>query len=294
MMTIHRFALRAACVCSCALLLVLTPAMLTAAAAQSSSPPAAETIVVPLPPPTSLTEALLLEIEVQKAEIANLRAELAQARLDASTAQRELDELRQFVLDHQRFGNDFQQYQSVKAVAEREARAKENEQARAQRAEEKAQRDAKRAEARAAAAARNADANRVATYRRMGFSQLGLDVYAGKMAFFYNTKESGGGTQVDYDTLIGTYLRPIPPRTDIDYSKMTISGSVLNASDVVRNIGVAITFFDDSGNQVGHETIEVRNARPDVPYPFTSRIDMALNRPFASSSTYVLYADEVE
>ena len=114
------------------------------------------------------------------------------------------------------------------------------------------------------------------------------------MAFYYNTKDTSTGAQYDYDSLIGDYLRPGFPNSEIDYSKMTISGSILNASDIVRNIGVAITFFDDSGNQVGHETVEIRNARPDVPYPFTSKIEMALNRPFALSSTYVLYADAVE
>ena len=75
---------------------------------------------------------------------------------------------------------------------------------------------------------------------------------------------------------------------------MTISGSVLNAADEVRNVGVAITFFDENGNQVGSETIQINNARPNVPYPFTSTLTMALNRPFSSSTTYVLYADSAE
>lgn len=272
------------------------------AAAQQQSPPAkpagapAQDVVVALPPPTSLTEALLLEVETLQMELAHARTQLAQARLDGEAAQRELSELRQFVLDHQRFGDDFTQYKAVKEAAEREARLKEAEQARADRAADKAEREAKRAAARSSAAARNAEADRLSHYKRMGFTALGLDVFGGKMAFYYNTKEVGGTSfQVDYDSVIGNYLQPgIPPNTEIDYSKMTISGSVLNASDLVRNIGVAITFFDDNGNQVGHETIEIKNARPDVPYPFTSKIDMALNRAFASSSTYVLYADVVE
>lgn len=75
---------------------------------------------------------------------------------------------------------------------------------------------------------------------------------------------------------------------------MTISGSVLNAAEEMRNIGIAVTFFDENGNQVGGEIIQINNARPDVPYPFTATIEMALNRPFDSSSTYVLYADPVE
>lgn len=261
-----------------------------APAAEHEQPPAAEA----LPRPMSLTEALLQEIEAMHMELAAMRTELAQARLEAQSAQRERDELRQFVLDHERFGNDFAQYQEVKKHTEREARTRENEQARAQKEALKAERDARRAAARSVAQQRDAESDRLSRYRRMGFSPLGLDVFAGKMAFYYNTKESGGGVQVDYDTLIGNYLEPIPNLSEIDYSRMTISGSVLNASERIRNIGVAITFFDDHGNQVGHETIQINNARPDVPYPFTSKIDMALNRAFASSSTYVLYADDVE
>ena len=75
---------------------------------------------------------------------------------------------------------------------------------------------------------------------------------------------------------------------------MTISGSILNAAEEVRNIGVAVAFFDENGTQVGGEIIQVNNARPDVPYPFTATIAMALNRAFTSASTYVLYADPVE
>ena len=40
--------------------------------------------------------------------------------------------------------------------------------------------------------------------------------------------------------------------------------------------------------------VQVNNARPDVPYPFTETIKMALNGPFNSSTRYVLYADDVE
>jgi hypothetical protein len=246
------------------------------------------------PPPQTLTEALLREIAALHVQLDDVRVELAQARLDAQTAQRELAELRQFVIDHQQFGDDFQLYKGVKDIAEREARQRENEQGRQQREAEKAQREAERSAARAEREQQNALADRVAGYKRLGFTHLGLDVYASKMAFYYNTKDTGGGgVRVDYDTLLGDYLRPFPQFTEVDYSKMTISGSVLNASEVVRNVGVAITFFDENGNQVGHETVQINNARPDVPYPFTSTIEMALNRPFDSSSTYVMYADQV-
>jgi hypothetical protein len=109
------------------------------------------------------------------------------------------------------------------------------------------------------------------------------------MAYAYETNDSER-QEVNYHPHFGWYENTITS-TDIDFSKMTISGSVLNASDELRNIGVAITFFDEFGNQVGHEMVQIRNARPDVPYPFTSVIDMALNREFDSVSTYVLYAD---
>jgi hypothetical protein len=268
---------------------------------QQSPQPAATTPARPKaakpqepPPPQSLTEALLREIGALHVAMDEIRVELAQARLEADAAKRELAELHQFMLDNQQFGNDFQQYKAVKDAAERDARQKQAEEARQRREAEKAERESRRNAARSSRDQQNALANRVAEYRRQGFSHLGLDVYASRMAFYYNTKDVGGGAQIEYDALLGNYLTPIPPMTEIDYSKMTISGSVLNASEVVRNIGVAITFFDDSGNQVGHETVQVANARPNVPYPFTSKIDMALNRAFASSSTYVLYADPVE
>ena len=95
---------------------------------------------------------------------------------------------------------------------------------------------------------------------------------------------------------MGHYVRlyPFAAGRAIDFTEMTISGSVLNASQEVRNIGVAVAFFDENGSQVGGEIIQINNARPDVPYPFTSAIAMALNRAFTSASTYVLYADPVE
>lgn len=294
------------------LALAMMSGVLLAASAAQQTPPATtggasggasgeasgrdEVITIELPPPTNLTEALLLEIETLQMELSQSRVELAQARLDMQAATRELDELRKFVVDHDRFGDDFKQYQAVKDAAEREARAQEVEKAKARKAADRAERDARRAAARSQTTARNAEGDRLAKYKRLGFSPLGLDVFGGKMAFFYNTKTDGGtGPLVNYDSIIGTYLQPgVPAQSEIDYSQMTISGSVLNASDVIRNIGVAITFFDDNGNQVGHETVQIENARPDVPYPFTSKIQMALNRAFASSSTYVLYADAVE
>ena len=101
----------------------------------------------------------------------------------------------------------------------------------------------------------------------------------------------GGGVAIR-DPMGVSIINPQAGAT-IDFSRLTISGSVLNASDEPRHVGVAITFFDEYGNQVGSEIVQINNARPDVPYPFTSKLEMALDRPFSSSSTYVLYADAI-
>ena len=55
------------------------------------------------------------------------------------------EEMEQFILDHHEYGQDFQQYQAVKAVAEREVRRREADENRRQRELEKAQRQARQA-----------------------------------------------------------------------------------------------------------------------------------------------------
>jgi len=234
------------------------------------------------------------ELAKLREQVIQLRSQLASQTLRAESSERELTEFRQYIADHDDYGEDFSKYEAVKAEAEKEARRKAVEESRQQRDLEKAERAARMQAARAQRAEQNAVTNEIQKYRRLGFSPLGLDVFVSKMAFFYESKDRQQRTRIDYDPLIGTYIRPIQTVPDTDYSQMTISGSVLNASDEIRNLGVAVTFFDGNGNQVGHEIVQINNARPDVPYPFTSKIEMALNRQFDSSSTYVLYADVVE
>lgn len=255
-----------------------------------AKPPADREQPPPPQPARTAVQVLLDELDRLEAEMSQLRQALAQSQLEAESYRRRFEELEQFVLDHERFGQDFQQYKEVKAVAEREARMREVEEARRKREIERAERQARQAVARAEHERLKAEQDRLSRYRKMGFTSLGLDVYSGKMAYYYRTKDVSRN-RIDYEPGMGNYLRLYPNSQEIDFSSMTISGSVLNSSDEVRNIGVAIAFFDDSGNQVGHEIVQVRNARPDVPYPFTSTIEMALNRPFESSSVYVLYAD---
>ncbi len=239
-------------------------------------------------------QLLLDEIQQLHTEILTLRRQVAQAQMASSQAKRELAELRLFIDDHHEFGQDFQQYKAVKAIAEREARGRRQAVVRDQREVQRAEGQTRRLAARAERAQREAQARRLADYRRAGFTPLGLDVYVGKMAYYYRAKNTTY-YDIEYDPFLsGFFVDPEYRRARPDFSSMTISGSVLNAADAVRNVGVAITFFDENGNQVGSETIQINNARPNVPYPFTSTLTMALNRPFSSSTTYVLYADSAE
>ncbi|TVQ52731.1 MAG: hypothetical protein EA377_09515 [Phycisphaerales bacterium] len=220
-----------------------------------------------------------------------LRTQLADARLEAEIAQRELEELRQFILDHHEYGRDFEAYRSLRELREREAQQRAYQRRQERRAEERARREEQRRAAQDEKREREQLEHESRKYREAGFQPLGFDVFAGRMAYHYRALDAER-TQLLYDPFLGFYHTP-QPRDEVDYSTMTISGSIVNASREVRNIGVAITFFDQHGNQIGHEIIQVNNARPDVPYPFTSRVDMAAGRPFESSSTYVLYADPV-
>jgi hypothetical protein len=86
-------------------------------------------------------------------------------------------------------------------------------------------------------------------------------------------------------------MTTIESREEIDYAKMTISGSLLNGAKITRNIGVAFVFRDQYGNQIGQETVVIENARPDVPYPFTGELVMASDQPFSSMTSWVLFAD---
>ena len=225
---------------------------------------------------------------VRKASAAaRLRQELAVTRSELANLQRELDEMRQFILDHETFGSDYQEYQRIRSIAEHETKRRAARERRtrldSERADRKEQYDQKKAEDEAL----RLQAMQQEHYAKSGFTNIGLDVYHGRSAYFYAPRDT---TQVPVSyqpTTQGSVAN-----SEVDYSEMTISGSVLNAAANIRDIGVAFTFFDEHGNQVGAEIVQLKNARPNVPYPFTAKLQMALNRPFTSSSSYVLYADE--
>jgi len=242
-------------------------------------------------PPGSAANPLAAEVQRLIAEVRTLRAELAAARNEAASAKRDLEELRAFIDDHAQYGEDFKSYSAVKAIAERDD---EREAAAEARARFEAERQRRRERLEAARAARSTTKPQNDPIGDAGFEHLGLGVHGGKMAFHYRTRGGGNSAFVDYHTTVGFYYRAGPRRSgEVDFSNMTISGSILNGTAETRNIGVAISFFDENGNQVGGEIIKVNNARPDVPYPFTSTVEMALNRPFDTSTTYVLYSDPV-
>lgn len=241
--------------------------------------------------PLTAEQRLRLEVDSLLEELQQLRAELAQARLQATTAQRELEELRQFIRDHDVYGEAYDQYKVIREIAEREDRRREAEAVRARREAEREAREARMREARAQREQERAEAEAERRLRAAGFTNIGMGVYISRTAYHYSVRDETR-TRVRFDPFIGFFTR-VDRRDQIDFSEMTISGSVLNGTDEIRNIGVAITFFDDYNNQVGHETIHITNARPDVPYPFTSTLTMALNREFSSSTSYVLYADPV-
>ncbi len=227
----------------------------------------------------------------QTIELMDLKRELAKSNLALAGLQKEFDDLRQFIMDHETYGSDFTAYTKFVEETRRQARAAVVRERRArEEARKKKQEEAKR---KLDDSRKKSDLEQL--YDKKGFAPIGQDVYTSRSAFFYAPYEGEDGKTIQYrpTRFGGIKAVSVPENREVDYSSMTISGSVLNGTETVRNIGVAFTFFDENGNQVGAEIVEIQNARPNVPYPYTRTIDMALNRPFNTHSTYVLYADQV-
>ncbi len=242
-------------------------------------------------PPMTAQERLRAEIDELLKELQSLRSQLAQAEIRAASAERELEEMQQFIRDHDVYGDAFEEYKVIKEIAEREDRRREAEAARARREAERQARQERVQQAREERQRDREEAEEARRLRAAGFTGIGMDVYISRAAYHYAVRDEVR-SRVRFDPFIG-FFTTVDQREKIDFSEMTISGSLLNATDETRNIGVAITFFDENNNQVGAETIHITNARPGVPYPFTAKLNMALNREFSSSTTYVLYSDPV-
>jgi len=241
-------------------------------------------------------KAIIDELQDVVRELTNLaehhRRQAAAAELRAADAERELAELRQFVADHGEFGKDFDSYKSIKAIREKEAAARRADELAAQREANRTAERERRAAARAERMRGAEERDRSERLDRAGFSHVGDEIWAGRMGYRFASRTTPG-VEIEYDTYLGLYYQPTRATTEVDFSRMTISGSIVSMAAGERNVGVAITFFDAHGNQVGSEVIRINNARPTVPYPFSSTLDMALDRPFSSSSVHVLYADPV-
>lgn len=247
----------------------------------------------------TVEDMLRKQIEELRKENQTLREQLARAELDSAQAQRERDELQQYIDDHDQYGADFEKYQGMLEIAEREQRMQRAEEHREKLRQQEAERKERYEQAKAIRAAKQAEQDRLRRYERAGFYPVGKEVYVSAMAYQYKS-EDVPDTSYRFAPLIrfdGSYFFTRYWQIDfdnkIDFTSMTFSGSVLNSADEPRNIGIAITFFDGNGNQVGGESIEIENARTDAPYPFTHTLDMALNRPFSSYRVIVLYSDPV-
>lgn len=296
-------------ICIIVLMLSLVPALQADPAPDEPAPAAPETetrdrptaedldrIRLALPPDLDARSSraeLWSELLESAVEAARLREELARSQADLSIIRKELDELRQFIFDHEEFGSDYDEYQRIKEVAERETRRRAAGIRRKQLDDEReAQRKGRNAEQQQRSQEELARI-RAERYQQAGFTPIGLDVFTGRSSYFYAPEDSSQPPLVYKPYRLGIkYANPTTSQ-DIDYTQMTISGSILNAAADIRSIGVAITFFDEHSNQIGAEIVQLENARPNVPYPFTAKLQMALNRPFASHASYVLYSDPV-
>ncbi len=243
--------------------------------------------------PGSLSSALFPILRERTIDAIQLRHRLQAMEQEFQHLQTQLRALQEFVEDHAQLGPDYQSYRAVIEETRKLTASQQN----LKRQQERAERDRKREEARikreqAAAKVKQAKA---ATQRlqKLGFSTIGQDVWLSRSAYAY-ASTSVSEQMVYFQPTATGELAPVTTienRSEIDYTRMTISGSLLNGASDTRNVGVAFVFRDAHGNQIGQETVVIENARPDVPYPFTGELIMASDQPFASHTSWVLFAD---
>lgn len=229
----------------------------------------------------------LLEREV---DVRSLRHRIADLEVRVAKMMAQLEDMQTFVLDHDRYGTDFSQYQQVRAEAQREARRRAALEHLARRELERQQQEEAKAKKEAEQQLGTPGKGLQQTLQTMNFGHIGQDVWRSRAAYHYEVVNSPGETVSFRPSPFGR-TRVTEYQKELNWSAMTISGSLLNAAKETRNIGIAVAFFDEHGNQIGAETIVVKHARPGVPYPFTQKLDMAANKPFASETAWVLFAD---
>ncbi len=242
-------------------------------------------------------DELLALYEKAMEEITALKTEVGQLTLELKKATRERDELKLFIANHDAYGADFEKYaiseeekrQAVAAAKAREARAKRDERKRRMQA----LREQRIAELdnRGSGAVNGKDddpwAERAKVLVRAGYRRIGDFVFVGQMGYVYNSETE---TEYRYSPFLqGWYT---DEHKDIDYTQLTLSGTIVHATDGLHDLSIAIAFYDENGGQIGQTTVRVDGARPGTPYPFTSEIQMAADIPFADYNAWVLYSDE--
>lgn len=242
----------------------------------------------------SLPRYLFPALVEREAELRAMRHRLADLELQLADLDAQIAEMQAFVLDHDRYGTDFSQYRLVRRQAEQEVRRRAALERRARRQLALQQKEQTKADRDAVESVAAVGKDLQETLRKMNFGLIGQGVWGSRSAYAY-ARVDKPGEAVNYNpSPFGRTRITSESRTELDWSKMTISGSVLNAAEETRNIGIAFAFFDEHGNQVGAETVVVNNARSGVPYPFTQKLDMAATKPFASSTSWVLFADTIQ
>jgi len=231
----------------------------------------------------------LVEREV---EVRSLRYRIADLEVRVAKMMAQLEEMQTFVLDHDRYGTDFSQYQQVRAQAQRDAQRRAALERQARRELERQKQQEAKTQKEAEQQLGSPGKGLQKTLQTMNFGHIGQDVWRSRAAYHYEVVNSPGETVSFRPSPFGR-TRVTEVQKELDWSSMTISGSLLNAAQETRNIGIAVAFFDEHGNQVGAETIVVKNARPGVPYPFTEKLHMAANKPFASETAWVLFSDAI-
>lgn len=248
-------------------------------------------------------DGLLADLRALQDEVDALRKESARLRLERDEALRRADELETFIDDVDTYGDAWDQYAAYRDAREREARQAAMAEAREAQAERDEERRAAAAARRAAQRERDAERQQARDLRRAGFESIGGDIYMARMGFAYHIRteleEIDGFRRYPFYTVFDRgWYRPYGRRyfdvdAQLDYSRMTISGSVLNATDEARAITVGIRFFDDGGAQIGGTTVTLDRVPARTPIPFTQELSMAANVPFSASQVYVVSSERL-
>lgn len=225
------------------------------------------------------------------AEIRLLREEIARINLSLAKSEKERADLQQFIADHDAYGTAFEQYTYFREKTINEERLLKAAQA-------KAKRDAQKRRMQELREQRNNNRvietdekekqreieNRNSMLKQAGFTQISDEVYVGQMGYAYKTTKH---KDIRYSPALEMYY--LDEDEEIDYNKMTLSGSIIHAGELDHDLSIAIAFYDAKNNQIGQTTIQIDGAKPGVPYPFTSEVLMADNRAFRSYAAWILY-----